>query len=89
MRPSIRIFYDCNSIITAFNTFSVTLTEVFKPWLPSLRTSGSIIGTIPLYWQILANLVIELTILLIAYYDGMTSETLKNVLNLANLHPES
>ncbi len=89
MRPSIRIFSDCNSLITAFKTFSVTLTEVFKLWLPSLKTSGSIIGTIPLYWQILANLVIELAIFLIAVYEGLSIEILKKVLNLANLQPES
>lgn len=89
MSPSIRIFSECNSLITAFNTFSVTLTEVFRLWLPSLRTSGSIIGTIPLYWQILANLVIELATFLIAVYEGLSSATLINVLNLANLHPES
>jgi hypothetical protein len=33
------------------------------------------IGTIPLYWQILANLVIWLAIFLIAVYEGVFSET--------------
>lgn len=52
--PSNRMRWSCSALMQAACTFSVAAAARSIVWSPSMRTSGSTMGTRPLAWQMAA-----------------------------------
>lgn len=85
--PSMTTWWSRRALKRAALALVVATSQSSKECSPSMRTSGSTIGTIPEAWQIEAYLARVVAQRLMASSDGSPLPILRTHLHLANLHP--
>lgn len=85
--PSIRTLWSINAFITAANTLSEAAAQASMEWAPSIKISGSTMGTSPLAWQMEAYLAKVWAFSRVDKALGRCSPILSTDLHLANLQP--
>ena len=87
MRPSKRRLWRLSCLITSLKTLSDYLAHSSIVWAPSVRISGSTMGTSPFSWQIEAYLAKVWALSWMASWEGLPSPIFRTALHLANLAP--